>query len=88
MNLGKEKDIKPEDEGPIDPVKDPIKDIRQTPLNLVQGYEWCDCDVDDEKMVSFSLLYDLFQFFVFVFVFEHHSHTCFLCACIDATIII
>jgi len=47
--LGTEKDVKPEDEGPIDPAKDPVKDIRQTPLNLVQGFEWCDCDVDDEK---------------------------------------
>jgi hypothetical protein len=49
--------VKPEEEGPIDPPKDPVKDIRQTPLNLVQGFEWCECDVDDDKTVLFILIF-------------------------------
>lgn len=40
-----------EEGGPIDADKDPVKDVRQTPLNLPAAFEWFDCDIDDEKEV-------------------------------------
>lgn len=36
-------------QGPIDGVKDPKKDIRQTPLNLPKGFIWCDLDLNFDK---------------------------------------
>jgi hypothetical protein len=42
---------KKEEGGPIDADKDPIKDVRQTPLNLPAAFEWFDCNVDDEAEV-------------------------------------
>ena len=40
-----------EEGGQIDSDKDPIKDVRQTPLNLPAAFEWFDCNIDDEKEV-------------------------------------
>lgn len=31
----------------IEAPKDPVKDIRQTPLDLLKEFEWCDTDIDD-----------------------------------------
>ena len=36
--------------------KDPVKDIRQTPLDLLKEFEWCDTDVDDAAVVKVRCL--------------------------------
>eukprot|EP00029_Vermamoeba_vermiformis_P008662 TRINITY_DN4115_c0_g1_i2.p1 TRINITY_DN4115_c0_g1~~TRINITY_DN4115_c0_g1_i2.p1 ORF type:complete len:401 (-),score=180.50 TRINITY_DN4115_c0_g1_i2:9-1211(-) len=49
-----------EEGGPIDADKDPVKDVRQTPLNLPAAFEWFDCNIDDEKEMQdiYALLYN------------------------------
>ncbi|XP_049848783.1 glycylpeptide N-tetradecanoyltransferase 1-like [Schistocerca gregaria] len=45
---------------PIEPAKDPVKDIRDKPLNLPDGYEWCELDIFDKIQIEeiYSLLYN------------------------------
>lgn len=40
--------------GPIDPVKDPVKDISPNPLPLPANFEWCTCDVTDPVQVRLN----------------------------------
>jgi len=42
----------PKDSGPIDVDKDPVNDIRQEPLGLPQGFQWCSCDVNDPDQLN------------------------------------
>eukprot|EP01121_Diplochlamys_sp_Union-15-3_P008028 TRINITY_DN209_c0_g1_i4.p1 TRINITY_DN209_c0_g1~~TRINITY_DN209_c0_g1_i4.p1 ORF type:complete len:412 (+),score=75.26 TRINITY_DN209_c0_g1_i4:42-1238(+) len=46
--------------GPIDRLKDPVKDVRQEPLGLPAGFEWSDMDVDDDVQMQaiYNLLHD------------------------------
>ena len=48
--IAAEKDIK--ENTAIDVPKDPIKDIRQTPLDLLKEFEWTDTDIDDPAIVK------------------------------------
>lgn len=43
-------EIKEEECGPID-VPKTVADVRQEPLPLPAGFEWCETNVDDEKTV-------------------------------------
>ena len=47
-----------ETNGPIE-VKE-VKDVRAKPLNLPKGFAWCNCDMNDEKIVDevYYLLYE------------------------------
>lgn len=45
------KAISVDESGPIDPVKDPEKDISPDPLPLPTGFEWSTCDVTDPATV-------------------------------------
>ncbi|GMH35878.1 hypothetical protein BSKO_03746 [Bryopsis sp. KO-2023] len=40
-----------QEDGPIDRPKT-VADVRQEPLNLPNGYEWCTCDVSDEETIA------------------------------------
>jgi len=45
---------------PIDPEKDPVKDVKQTPYPLPEGYEWYAMKIDDKEELEavYSLLRD------------------------------
>jgi glycylpeptide N-tetradecanoyltransferase len=53
------KDVEPPGRA-IDPIKDPVKDVRQEPYTLPAGYEWYDANIEDEKDLNevYSLLRD------------------------------
>mmetsp|Transcript_21067 Transcript_21067/g.35157 ORF Transcript_21067/g.35157 Transcript_21067/m.35157 type:complete len:449 (+) Transcript_21067:48-1394(+) len=40
------------EKGPIEPSRDPEKDIRQEPYPLPDGFEWCEIDIDDDAQIK------------------------------------
>lgn len=36
----------------MEPPKDPVKDIRQTPLDLLPQFEWADTNIDDSAVAK------------------------------------